>query len=114
MGVRKMSAAAALCAVLALAGCASSLDAIPPIADTASFVDTSEQVLKAGDTVRIVVFGKDALSGTYALDGNGRLKLASLGALQARGLTPAELEQKIASRLAEQGVDNTQVSVMLD
>jgi len=112
--VRGIFAGIILSLGVALAGCASSLDAIPPISDTASFADTGQQLLKAGDSVRIVVFGRDALSGTYALDEQGRLKLASLGSIEARGLTPAELEQKIAALLSDKGVDNAQVSVMIN
>ena len=101
-------------AVLSLAGCASSLDAIPPISDTASFIDTSEQVLKSGDSLRLVVFGADDLSGSYRLDDAGRLKLGSLGTIDAQGLTAGELEQRVAEHLAARGVANAQVSVVIN
>ena len=112
--MRKLGVGAALGMILLLGGCASSLDAIPPIADTASFIDTSEQVIKSGDSVRVVVFGHDALSGTYPLDADGMLKLGPLGAIPAKGLTSAQLEQKIATLLSEKGINEPQVSVMID
>ena len=112
--LRLLALGAALSGSVLLAGCASSLDVVPPIPDTASFIDSTEQVLQPGNTVRVVVFGNDAISGSYALDKQGQLKLASYGSIQAAGLTSAELEQKIAEHLAEKGIDNAQVSVMIN
>ncbi len=97
-----------------LSGCASSLDVVPSIPDTASFIDSSAQVLQPGNTVRVVVFGNDALSGSYALDKQGHMKLGPYGSISAAGLTSAELEQKIAEHLAARGVNNAQVSVMIN
>ena len=97
-----------------LGGCASSVDPIPAIPDTASFHNPDVHTLKGGDTVRIVVFGKDALSRAYAISEDGTISLGTLGNLRAAGLTVPELEQKIAELLAHHGMENAQVSVLLD
>jgi len=106
-------AALALAGVVALSGCAASLDPVPDIPDTASFISPAPAVLKDGARLRVVVFGSEALSGTYEVR-NGKVRLGALGALEAAGLTAAELEQAIAQRLAERGVENARVSVMVD
>ena len=48
--------------------------------------------LDSGDVVRISVFNQPDLSGDYMLDGEGRFSMPLIGAVQAAGLTPAELE----------------------
>ena len=106
----------ALAAVLPLAACASS--SVEPganiLEDTTSFHAPVEQVLDAGSSVRIVVFGSDALSGSYHIGRDGTLRLGALGSIQAAGLTAQELEQKIASLLKDRGQQDARVSVMLD
>ena len=104
----------AVAGALALGGCAASVDPVPAIPDTASFLNANVQPLQGGDAVRIVVFGKDDLSRTYTIGGDGRISLGALGSVRAAGLTAPELEQKIALLLAEHGVDNAQVSVLRD
>ena len=103
-----------LAAVLPLAACASSMDPIADIPDTASFHAPAEQVLGQGANVRVVVFGSDALSGSYHIGRDGVLKLGELGGIRAAGLMARELEQKIAALLAERGQRDARVSVMVD
>ena len=103
-----------LAAVLPLAACASSMDPIADIPDTASFHAPAEQVLSKGADVRLVVFGSDKLSGSYHIGRDGVLRIDDLGAIRAAGLTVRELEQKIATLLSRQGQADARVSVMLD
>ena len=103
-----------LAGAVALSGCASSYDAIPEIPDTASFMTPSEPVLSSGKRLRVVVFGSDALSGTYQVRPDGNITMGPLGVIRASGLTAPELEQKIAQALAERGVANARVSVLAD
>ena len=103
-----------LVAALPLAACASSMEPVTDIPDTASFHAPVEQVLSEGANVRVVVFGSDALSAAYHIGRDGKLRLGTLGDVQAAGLTARELEQKIASLLKERGQEDARVSVMVD
>ena len=99
---------------LALGGCAGSVDPVPEAVETVSFHTPTQPLLQSGDSVRIVVFGREDLSRSQIIGEDGQIFLTSLGAVQAAGLTPAELEQKIAEILARRGVQGAQVSVLRD
>ena len=55
--------------------------------------------LDAGDRLRIVVFGQDGLTNSYAVDAGGAITMPLIGAVHARGLTPAALAQAITAKL---------------
>src|SRR5580658_10100049 len=55
--------------------------------------------LDAGDKLRVVVFGQEGLTNTYAIDAGGAITMPLIGAVPARGRTPAGLAAEIAGRL---------------
>jgi polysaccharide export outer membrane protein len=55
--------------------------------------------LDAGDRLRIVVFGQEGLTNTYAVDAGGSITMPLIGAVRARGLTPNGLAAAVTSRL---------------
>ncbi len=55
--------------------------------------------LDAGDRLRIVVYGQEGLTNSYAVDAGGAITMPLIGAVHARGLTPAELAQAITVKL---------------
>ncbi len=55
--------------------------------------------LDAGDKLRVVVFGQDGLTNTYTVDAGGAIAMPLIGAVQARGLTLAQLSAAITARL---------------
>ena len=55
--------------------------------------------LDAGDRLRIVVYGQEGLTNSYAVDAGGNITMPMIGAVPARGCTPAELALAIAARL---------------
>lgn len=57
--------------------------------------------LGAGDQVKVTVFGEDDLSGTYGIDGEGRLALPLIGPVVVSDLSAAEAEVAIAARYAD-------------
>ena len=63
--------------------------------------DASGYRLASGDEVRLTVFGEPDLSGVFELDGQGQLTLQLAGAVQADGLTPAELADAVADALRQ-------------
>lgn len=57
--------------------------------------------LGSGDEVRMTVFGEEDLTGTYTVDGAGRLALPLIGGVEVGGLTTGEAEGRIAARFAD-------------
>jgi polysaccharide biosynthesis/export protein len=55
--------------------------------------------LDAGDRLRIVVYGQEGLTNTYLVDAGGSITMPLIGAVAARGRTPADLAAAIAARL---------------
>lgn len=102
----KTPTAALLCLGL-LAGCAPGRD-LPPIAEYHS----QGYRLGSGDQIRIITFGEDQLTGEFRVDDQGRVALPLLGSVQAAGLTPQELDAKIADGLKKRNLlRNPSVSV---
>jgi polysaccharide export outer membrane protein len=67
--------------------------------------------LDSGDKLRIVVFGQDTLSNNYTVDAEGRVSLPLIGAVNARGLTTAQLSGAIAGRLRQSYIRDPSVAV---
>ena len=70
-----------------------------------------EYHLGSGDRVRVTVLDQPNLTGEYRVDGAGRLAFPLIGSIDARGLSPSELEEKITSRLKPEYLANPSVSV---
>ena len=45
--------------------------------------------LDAGDRLRVVVYGQEGLTNTYAIDAAGSITMPLIGSVPARGRTPA-------------------------
>jgi polysaccharide biosynthesis/export protein len=79
----------------------------PPVADGPYTLDT-------GDRLRIVVYGQDTLSNTYAVDAAGQVTMPLIGAVPARDLTTAALASAIKNRLASGFIREPSVAVEVD
>lgn len=55
--------------------------------------------LDAGDRLRIVVYGQEGLTNTYTVGASGSITMPLIGAVRARGLTPAELAAAVTAQL---------------
>ena len=105
-----MPARALLAVVVALTlGACASMRA--PAADP-SF--ETPYVLDAGDKLRVVVFGQEGLSNSYAVDGAGRIAMPLIGAVEARGKTTGELAKSIGARLRAGYVREPHVAVEVE
>lgn len=67
--------------------------------------------LGSGDRVHIIVFGQNSLTGDYQVDGSGMLQFPLIGQVHAGGMTAAELQQAIMSKLSPDYIRNPSVSV---
>lgn len=82
-----------LCLLLLLLGCSPGRG-LPPIP-----LGSSEYRLGAGDTVRLIIFGEDQLTGEYRVSASGNIAVPLLGGVHAAGLTPAALQAAVAAAL---------------
>jgi len=116
----KIVRAGAIAGLLALGACGDR-DATPIVADTSnaqalSFAPngspvSSDYKLGPNDRTRIIVFGQPSLTGEFVLDGNGVLAYPLVGNINARGMTPSQLQQTIAQKLDTDWIKNPSVSV---
>ncbi len=67
--------------------------------------------LGPGDSIEVDVFNQADLSGEYTLDGSGRFSMHLIGQVEATGMTAAELEVELVSRLKPDYLVNPRVSV---
>jgi polysaccharide biosynthesis/export protein len=70
--------------------------------------------LDAGDRLRVVVYGQEGLTNTYAIDAGGSITMPLIGAVPARGRTPAGLAAEIGSRLRNGYIRDPSVAVEID
>ena len=71
----------------------------------------SAYTLGSSDRLRVTVFGHPDLSGEFEVDGTGSISLPLVGQQEAEGLATSELEQSIATTLANGYILNPRVSV---
>jgi polysaccharide export outer membrane protein len=108
---------------------ASDLDAMmygakPPLSDAARYAQAAVPVaatignepytLDAGDKLRVVVFGQDALSNNYTVNADGRVSLPLIGTVNARGLTTAQLAGAITASLKKSFIRDPSVAVEIE
>jgi len=70
--------------------------------------------LDSGDRLRIVVFGQDGLTNSYAVGASGHIDMPLIGSVLARGATSDELAARIAERLREGFVREPHVAVQIE
>ncbi len=70
--------------------------------------------LDAGDKLRIVIYGQEGLTNTYAIDAGGSITLPLIGAVPARGRTPAGLAAEITARLRNGYIREPSVAVEIE
>ena len=70
--------------------------------------------LDAGDKLRVVVYGQEGLTNTYAIDAGGSITMPLIGSVPARGRTPAGLAAEIASKLRSGYIREPSVAVEIE
>jgi polysaccharide export outer membrane protein len=70
--------------------------------------------LASGDRLRVIVFGQEALSNSFSVDGAGNISLPLIGLVRAQGSTTAELGRAIEARLRQGFVREPSVSVEVE
>jgi len=70
--------------------------------------------LSSGDRLRVLIFGQDALSNSYAVDAGGRISMPLIGALPVQGMTTQQVERAIETRLRNGYLREPKVSVEVE
>jgi polysaccharide biosynthesis/export protein len=70
--------------------------------------------LDAGDRLRVVIYGQEGLTNTYAIDAGGAITMTLIGAVPARGRTTAGLASDIAGRLRNGYIREPSVAVEIE
>jgi polysaccharide biosynthesis/export protein len=70
--------------------------------------------LASGDRLRIIVFGQDSLSNSYAVDGSGHVSMPLIGTIQAEGQTTVGLQHVIEAKLRDGFLREPRVSVEVE
>lgn len=95
-------------AVLMLTGGCASSSPLPAL--TLSSADSVYR-LAGGDMVKIMVFGEQRLTGTYAINGQGKVDLPLIGEIDANKKTVGEFQEAVRAALADGFINNPSVSV---
>jgi polysaccharide export outer membrane protein len=70
--------------------------------------------LDAGDKLRVVVYGQEGLTNTYAIDAGGSITMPLIGSVPARGRTPAGLAAEISAKLRGGFIRDPSVAVEVE
>jgi polysaccharide export outer membrane protein len=100
--------AVSLLLALVAAGCA------PRPNGYADFKADVPYTLASGDRLRVLVFGQDALSNTYAVNSSGNISMPLIGSVHAQGLTTAALERSVEAKLKDGFIREPKVSIEVD
>jgi len=105
MTARYLKLAIAVLAGLQLAGCFTDYGPIEvqtrPVSLSGTGVATH---LRAGDRIKINVYGEEALTGDYDISPSGYVTMPLIGAIRAAGRTQAELGRDIANKYRSGGL----------
>jgi protein involved in polysaccharide export with SLBB domain len=109
-GVVGVGAAKPVMATATAVPSAGALGAPPPVAGSPP-AGGRGYVLAPGDKLRISVFNENEMSREYEVDSAGKVTLALIGAVQASGRTPSELQEGLREALGKGYLRNPKVSV---
>ncbi|MGB6400325.1 MAG: polysaccharide biosynthesis/export family protein [Bradyrhizobium sp.] len=70
--------------------------------------------LDAGDKLRVMVYGQEGLTNTYAIDAGGSITMPLIGPVPARGRTPASLAAEISAKLRNGYIREPSVAVEIE
>ena len=70
--------------------------------------------LDSGDRLRVVVFGQDGLTNSYAVGADGNIDMPLIGLVRARGATTDQLAARIADKLRQGFVREPHVAVEIE
>jgi polysaccharide export outer membrane protein len=75
---------------------------------------TAPYTLASGDRIRVIVFGQDALSNSYAVNNSGMISMPLIGEVPVGALTTSDAERAIEARLRNGFLREPHVSVEVE
>lgn len=106
--MRRWINAVCLAMTIIVAGCA------PRPNGYADFKADVPYALASGDRLRVIVFGQDGISNSYAVNSSGNISMPLIGSVRAQGLTTAALERAVAAKLRDGFIRDPKVSIEVD
>src|SRR5438477_12130529 len=76
--------------------------------------DDPPYTLDSGDKLRVVVFGQDGLTNSYAVAAGGHITMPLIGTVMARGATTEDLARAIADRLRRGYIREPHVAIEIE
>jgi polysaccharide biosynthesis/export protein len=70
--------------------------------------------LDAGDRLRVVVYGQEGLTNTYAIDAGGSITMPLIGPVPAQGRTPAGLAAEVSAKLRGGFIRDPSIAVEIE
>ncbi len=70
--------------------------------------------LGSGDRIRVIVYGQETLSNSYAVDGSGNIFMPLIGVVPANGRTTESLSREIEAKLRNGYLREPKVSVEVE
>jgi protein involved in polysaccharide export with SLBB domain len=86
---------------MALAGCSPAGSNLPSLPEGSA--SDAAYLLGPGDQLKVTVYGSEDLSGEFPVSDTGTVVLPLIGAVQAAGTAPRQLEQTIRDKLVTGG-----------
>jgi polysaccharide export outer membrane protein len=85
-----------------------------PVAVVQAEPVSTAYALDSGDRLRVVVFGQDGLTNSYAVDTAGNITLPLIGPVHARGRTTTEVSASLVARLRQGFLREPHVAVEVE
>jgi polysaccharide export outer membrane protein len=85
----------------------------PPVALVAG-APLPAYTLDSGDRLRVVVFGQDGLTNSYAVDTAGNITMPLIGPVRARGRTTTQVSASLVTRLRQGFLREPHVAVEVE
>jgi polysaccharide export outer membrane protein len=86
----------------------------PPVALVQAEPISTAYTLDSGDRLRVVVFGQDGLTNSYAVDTAGNITLPLIGPVRARGYTTTGVSASLVARLRQGFLREPHVAVEVE
>jgi len=105
----------AIILAVSVVGCSSSPPSVSAVDAAAASPRASAGAYALGpnDQLRVQVYNEPTISGDYTIDGAGFLAIPVAGRVRAMGLTPAQLERRIAAKLNNGMLKDARVTVQV-
>lgn len=95
---------------LAVSACSTS---VPEVSHALMTANISEYRLNTGDQIKVTVFGENDLSGTYQIDGIGRVAMPLVGDVMVRDKTVGEAEMAITQTYSRDYLKDPNITVQV-